>query len=100
MIKRSLAVWLFGLSAIGTAAAAAYLFLSAVATASLRFGYCGPTSLDAAEQYCRVGMRLLYISYAVGALALVLAVVAFWLFRRRRKGSNSSFKPKPLRGSA
>ena len=88
----SVLIRLFVLAAIGTAATAVYLFLSAVTTASLRYGSCGSTSLDAAEPYCRAGMRLLYISCAAGALALMLAAVSYWLFRRHRRINNNSFK--------
>ena len=76
--------WLFGAAALATALAAAYVFLSAVSTASLRFGACGPTSLNHAEQYCRVGTQLLLFSYALGVCALFLVGVTVWLFRRRR----------------
>lgn len=76
--------WLFGAAALATALAAAYVFLSAVSTASLRFGACGPTSLNHVERYCRVGTQLLLFSYALGVCALFLVGLTVWLFRRRR----------------
>jgi len=76
--------WLFGAASLATALAAGYVFLSAVSTASLRFGACGPTSLDHAEQYCRVGTQLLQFSYALGVCALFLVGLTVWLSRRRR----------------
>jgi len=76
--------WLFGAASLATAIAAAYVFLSAISTASLRFGACGPTSLDHAEQYCRVGTHLVLLSYALGVCALFLFGLTVWLSRRRR----------------
>jgi hypothetical protein len=99
-MKFRIPTWTFGLASGLSAVAAAYIFLSAIATASLRFAYCGATTLEAPEQYCRMGTKLLYLSFALGALTLALVAVTLWLFWRRRKGSNNSFKPKPLRGSA
>ena len=81
-------------------ALAAYLFLSAITTASLRFWYCGPTSLEHTEPACRVGTKLLLMSYGVGVLALALAAVAIWIHWRRYKGPNNSFKPSPHQGGA
>ena len=80
--------WLLAIGSFGCAAAAGYVYLSAVTTASLRFGDCGPSALDAADPYCRVGMRLLHVSYGLGSAALILGVSALWLLsaiRRRRK---------------
>jgi len=99
-MKFRISTWVFGVASGLSAMATAYVFLSAVATASLRFGYCGATSVDASEQYCRIGMQLLYFSYALSLFTLVLVGLTVWLFQRRRKASNNSFKPKPLRGSA
>jgi cbb3-type cytochrome oxidase subunit 3 len=45
-------------------------------------------------------MQLLYFSFALAALTLALLGATVWLYLRRRKGSNKSFKPNPLRGSA
>ena len=84
-----LAIWLLALSSVGVALLAGYLFLSAVATASLRFHHCGPTSLDHPEAACRIGTRLLLMSYGTIGLALVLAVMAFWLHRRRKRASKN-----------
>ena len=99
-MKLRIPTWIFGIASAVCALAAAYIFLSGAATASLRFGYCGPTSLDQPEQYCRIGSQLLVISCALGVVALLLFGATVWLFRHRRKGSNNSFKPNPLRGSA
>ena len=57
--------------------------LSAHATAHLRFGHCGATLLDHPEAYCRVGMRLLYQSYATLALAVVMFVLGIYIGRHR-----------------
>ncbi|MEA9588421.1 hypothetical protein VC279_01205 [Xanthomonas sp. WHRI 10064A] len=100
MIKFRVPTLVFAALSALSAMATGYIFVSAVATASLRFGYCGPTSLDAAEQYCRIGMQLLYLSYALAGLTATLIGTTIWLHWRRRKGSNNSFKPNPLRGSA
>jgi len=58
--------------------------LSAYATAHLRFGYCGPTSLAHPEAYCQVGVRLLYRSYAMLAVAVALFVVGIRIGRNQR----------------
>ena len=55
--------------------------LSAHATAHLRFGHCGITSLDHPEAYCQVAMRLLYQSYATLSAAVVLFVAAIYIGR-------------------
>lgn len=86
-MKFRIATWLSGAASVASALATAHVFLSAAATASLRFGYCGPTSLDHAEQYCRVGARLLLFSYALCACTLFLVGVTIWLSRHRRKGT-------------
>jgi membrane protein implicated in regulation of membrane protease activity len=99
-MKSRRVVWVLAISSALAAAGAAYLFLSAIATASLRFWYCGPTSLDHPEAACRIGTKLLLLSYVVGVLAAALAAAAIWLHWRRRKGSNNSSKPTPLRGAA
>ena len=57
--------------------------LSAHATAHLRFGHCGATSLDHPEAYCQVGMQLLYRSYATLAAAVVLLVAGIYIGRHR-----------------
>jgi hypothetical protein len=92
-------IWALAITSAVSAAGAGYLFLSAIATASLRYWYCGPTSLDHIEPACRIGTRLLLLSYGLGALSVLLAAGAIWAYWLRCKGSNNSFKPKPLRGS-
>lgn len=88
-------IWILWFSFAATMAFAVYLFLSAITTASLRFWYCGPTSLAHQEETCRVGTKLLLLSYGVGAIALVLALATIWLHWRRCKESNNLFKPNP-----
>ena len=98
-MKSRLPIWLSGIATALAGVSAAYFFAAALATASLRFGYCGPTSLSAKEQYCRIGTQLLYLSYALAGLTLALAITTWWLHRRRRQGANNSFNPMPLRGT-
>ena len=100
MTRPLLLIWLFGLSAIASGVVAAFDLAFAVATASMRFGECGPTDLEASEGYCRVGAQLLYLSYAGGALSLVLCFITLRLLRRRGTGPNNSFNPKLLRNSS
>jgi hypothetical protein len=76
------------------------MFLSATATASLRFWYCGPSSLDHPEPACQIATKLLLASYGAALVGIALAILTLWLHVRRLKGSNKSFKPNPLRGSA
>lgn len=73
-----------GLSSAGSLLVAAYLFLSATATASGRFWYCGPSSLDHANPACRIGTKLLLASYGSAAIAILLGVATLWLHVRRR----------------
>jgi hypothetical protein len=80
-----LPAWPFGVASALAAFVAAFLLVAAVSTASLRFGYCGPATADAPEQYCQVAVRLLHQSYVVGLLAVVLGVVAVWAWAKRRK---------------
>jgi hypothetical protein len=60
---------------------AAYLFASALATAHLRYGYCGRTSLDHVDPACRVGERLLYMSFGAAFVTVALGVLTLWLYR-------------------
>ena len=95
-MKSRIPTWVFGAASVASALATAYAFLSGVATASLRFGPCGPSSLDHPDQYCRIGTQLLLLSYALGAITLLLVGVTVWLFRRRLKGSDD-LGPKLVR---
>ena len=85
-MKRVVLAWLLALGSLGCALAVGYVYVSAVATASLRFGDCGPSALDAVDPYCRVGIRLLHVAYAMGSAALVLGVAALWLVWAIRRG--------------
>lgn len=80
--------------------AAGYMFLSAIATASLRSWYCGPSALDHEKAACQIATKLLLASYGTAALGVALAILTLWLHVRRLNGSDNSFKPKPLSGSA
>lgn len=80
-----LPAWPFGAASGLAGLVAAYLWVAAVSTASLRFGHCGPATADAPEQYCRVAVRVLHQSYWLGLLALALAILAIWVRTSRRK---------------
>lgn len=60
------------------------MMVTAVTTASLRFGDCGPSHVGASDPYCRVGAQWLLASYVVLSMALVLATIALWLRARRK----------------
>jgi hypothetical protein len=75
-----------GISTLLAGAVAAFLFVSAVSTASLRFGHCGATTLDHADPYCRVGEKLLLLSYASGTVSVLLGILTLWLYTRMRRG--------------
>ena len=81
-MRPPLAFFISAIVCVGAAIAAVWVGLSALTTASLRFGQCGPSSLAAAEAYCQAGARLLYVAYGLGALALVTGVLALWIRRR------------------
>ena len=63
-------------------AAGAWFMLSALVTADMRFGDCGPSTIDHVEPYCRVASRLLYQAYGTLAAAVVLGIIV--AVRRRR----------------
>ena len=86
-MKHLSAVLVLGMSAIVSALAAGYLFVSATATASLRFGYCGPSSLDHLDPACSIATKLLYASFGIAALALLLAVLTLWVYTRHLKSA-------------
>ncbi|MGO4549566.1 hypothetical protein AB4059_00460 [Lysobacter sp. 2RAF19] len=85
-LRRRIPTWVFGAASVASALVTAYVFLSAIATASLRFGVCGPSWLDAPDQFCRIGTQRLLLSYTLGAVTLLLVGVTAWLFWRRRIG--------------
>ena len=66
-------------------AAGSWFMLSALATADMRFGHCGPSTINHVEIYCRVASRLLYQAYGALFAALVLAIVL--VVRRKRKAA-------------
>jgi uncharacterized PurR-regulated membrane protein YhhQ (DUF165 family) len=96
-MRRLLPTVVAGISTLLAGVSAAFLLVSAVSTATLRFGQCGASSLDHAEPYCRVGEKLLLLSYASGAASVVLGILTLWLYTRLRRGPDSSFKPTSLR---
>lgn len=81
---------ILGFSSVGAALLAGYLFLSAMATASGRFWYCGPTSLDHVDPTCRIGTKLLLASWVTAAAAVLLGVVTLWFHVRYRKDASRS----------
>ena len=66
-------------------AAGFWFMLCALVTADMRFGHCGPSTIDHAEMYCRVASRLLYQAYGTLFAAVVLAIVL--VVRRKRKAA-------------
>ena len=74
---------LFGL-AVFLGALGAWWLLSAVTTAHLRFGHCGPSTLDHVEAYCQVATKLLYSSWALLAGAALLVGCGIFVRRRHR----------------
>jgi hypothetical protein len=65
-------------------AAGFWSLLSALVTADMRFGHCGPSTIDHVEIYCRVATRLLNQAYGLLFGALVLTVI---LVVRQRRAS-------------
>ncbi|GHC12742.1 hypothetical protein GCM10010080_30410 [Thermomonas carbonis] len=74
MKQRVASAMLFLLLAL-LVAAGFWFLLSALVTADMRFGHCGPSTIDHVEAYCRVATRLLNQAYGLLFAALVLAVV-------------------------
>lgn len=58
---------------------------AAIATASLGYGRCGPSTLDAIDAGCRVGARLLLVAYGLLSIALVLGAASLTLLWRERR---------------
>ena len=85
-MARSRQVLIAGISGVLYALATGYLFVSATASASLRFWHCGPSSLEHPEAWCRTGTYLLLGSYGAAALTLLLGVTTLWLHTRRARG--------------
>ncbi len=81
--------------AVAAAIVGAALLLAAVATASMRFGACGPSRLGAADPYCRLGLQLLMAAYGVLAVALVLGAVSLTLLWRTRRRLRRMRRPEP-----
>ena len=77
-------LWPWLVSAFGLGIAGCLMLVTAIGTASLRFGHCGPSHVGAPDPYCRAGAQLLLASYVVLSLALVLATIALWLRARRK----------------
>ena len=84
MSKPKLPTWMFGVSSGVLALAAVFMFITAISTASLHFGHCGPSSLSSPELYCRGASQLLIASYVVFAAAVGLTVITIWLDSKRR----------------
>ena len=59
-----------------------WFLLSALVTADMRFGHCGPSTIDHVEIYCQVATRLLNQAYGLLFGALVLAVILVVRHRR------------------
>lgn len=85
MVTRQKRIWPYIAAALGLGTAGILMLIVAISTASLRFGYCGASTLTAGEQYCRAGMQMLYASYVVLSAALVLATIALWLRSKSQK---------------
>jgi uncharacterized membrane protein len=80
--------WFLATGSLIALLAAGWYFMSAMATASLRFSVCGASTLDAVDPYCRVGVILLHRSYLLAGAAVVLAVIAFLVYRFSRARPN------------
>ena len=71
--------------AAGFGAVGLLVLVAAISTASLQYGHCGPSALDAAIAGCRVGARLLLVAYALLSIALVLGATSLTLLWRERR---------------
>lgn len=71
--------------AVAFGAVGLLVLVAAIATASLQFGHCGPSALDAVATGCRVGARLLLVAYAMLSIALVLGAASLTLLWRERR---------------
>lgn len=74
--------------AIIAALAGFSLLAAAILVAGARYGDCGPSTLQASLETCRLGARLLLGAYAVLSVALVLGATSLsllWRDRRRHR---------------
>ena len=78
LFRAMLAVGVAGLVALAVA----------IAVASMRYGRCGPSSLDAVDAACRLGAQVLAGAYVLLSLAMVLGascLTLLWRLRRQRR---------------
>jgi hypothetical protein len=83
MSKRTATKWLLYFIAAVLVLLGGWWLLSAMITADLRFGHCGPSSLEHADTYCQVATRLLYRAYAALGLAVVSLFAGLYAGHRR-----------------
>ena len=84
MSKRTAIRWILYCIAAALGLLGGWLLLSAIVTADLRFGDCGPSYLGHADAYCQVAARLLYRAYAALGLAIVVFFAGIYFGRMRR----------------
>ena len=78
-------IWPIVLASLLVACCAAYLWVGAISTASLRFGECGPADGSSSDPYCLVASDLHQQSLLVLGVAALFAVAAVGLKIHRRK---------------
>ena len=81
MKQRMVSAMLYLLLAL-LVAAGSWFLLSALFTADMRFGHCGPSTIDHVEMHCRVASRLLYQAY--GSLFASVILIIILVVRRKR----------------
>ena len=69
-------IWPIVLMAVLAGGGAAYVWVGAISTASLRFGECGPADASSPDPYCRVAANLLDKSLLLFAAAVFFAIAA------------------------
>lgn len=71
--------------AVGFGALGLLVLIGAIAIASIGYGQCGPSALDAMQPGCRAGARLLMIAFAMLSVALVFGATSLTLLWRERR---------------
>ncbi|MGY3265370.1 MULTISPECIES: hypothetical protein [unclassified Lysobacter] len=61
------------------------VLIAAITAASIGFGQCGPSAVDAMEPGCRAGARLLMIAFGMLSIALVFGAVSLTMLWRERR---------------
>ena len=84
MSKRNAGRWILYITASAIGALGVLWFFSAALTADMRFGQCGPSTINHVDTYCQVATRITYRSYSALTASALLFVAGFYVGRRSK----------------